>query len=134
MEVSPARLNIVRGALGVNIILTLFFGLGASFFSKPMMESFMPNESFTTGVHVLLVELGSLNLAWAVAMSMAVRDPIGHRALMQAIIAYMVIFLIGQAYLFITVPLPTESWIGSILLLVLAGVIGSTYPWREATT
>lgn len=136
IQVSSARLNIVRGALLVNIILTLFFGVGAIFFPQQMMESFMPNEPFTGALQLFAVELGALNLGWVVAMAMAVRDPLRNRSLMQAIIAYMVIFLLGEAYLFIAPPvaLPATIWIGTVLLLILAVMIGVAYPWRVATT
>lgn len=136
MQVSTARLNTIRGALVVALILNLAFGLFEILFPGQLLESFMPGTALTPMLQILIMELGSMAVAWGVAVALALRDPLRHPGLIQAILAFLVIFSVVQVYMFFAVPhgMPVSSWSNIPVTVIVAVVLGIAYPWGQTRT
>lgn len=136
MEVSAARLNMVRVSLALLTAWWFVFGIAGVFLPQRMLEPILA-EPFTPGLHAIASEQGAVTLAWAVAFAIALRDPLRHRGLMQAILANLVIFFVVEVYVTLAFGAnwpQAPIWVSNALLIVLAAVVAVAYPWRSATT
>ena len=135
MQVSSTKLTVLRVALVVGLLLTLFWGLGSVFFPQQTHES-LTKEPFTPAFNAASMITGGLVLSWSVAVLIVLRDIPRNLGLILALIALSAIMFVVGVYND-TMVNPKEatslSWGTSILSLVLAIVMAVAYPRELAS-
>src|SRR3972149_2120556 len=95
VQVSATKLNVLRGALVVGLLLTLFWGIGSVFFPQQTHES-LTKEPFTPAFNAASMITGGLVLSWSVATLIALRDIPRNLGLILAFIALgAIMFVVG---------------------------------------
>ena len=135
MQVSATKLTVLRVALVVGLLLTLFWGIGGILFPQQMHQS-MTKEPFTPAFNAQYVITGGLVLGWTVAVLIALRDIPRNLGILNALIALSAIMFVVGIYTAVSVN-PTEAtavgWATTILNLVLAVVLVVAYPRELAS-
>lgn len=137
MQVSSGRVTWIRVVLVIGLLVGAFWGIGNLVFPEAMHEATAPEgEPFTNTVNVLSMLLGAMSLAWAVAVAIALGNPLGNRGLMQAIIAFTISFgLIGFYVTTVVAEQAPAPALGTQILLVALGVaLWVLYPWGRKSS
>ena len=116
--------------------MELIFGAWIFFFPKNFFDSFAQDgEPYTTTVRSLLAMGGTLTLCWVIAMAIAVRDVLGSRGLVQAIVAFLIATGVGGFY-FDTFVLKAGGGAVSVdvLVFILGVLLYALYPWPQKVT
>ena len=131
MQVSPGRLTGIKVVLSLGLVLSAFWAIGSLVFPEAMHEAMAPEgEPFTNSINAMSLEVGSLALAWAVALAMAIRWPLQNLGLLLAVIAAMLIIgLIGVYNTAFVAERPTAiGWGTEIVLLALGLALLLLFP------
>jgi len=134
MQVSPGRLTGIKVVLWLGLVLAAFWAVGSLVFPGDMHKAMAPKgETFTPSLNAASLEVGSLALAWAFALAMAIRRPLEDPGLLWAInAAFLIIGLVG-AYTtaFVAERATVLTWGTDIAMLVLGLALVLLYPWRR---
>ena len=134
MRVSPGRLTGIRVVLWLGLVLAAFWAVGSLVFPGDLHKAMAPKgETFTSSLNAASLEVGSLALAWAFALAMAIRRPLENPMLLVAIVAAMLIIGLIGAYntAFVADRATILEWGSDIGLVALGIALMLLYPWRR---
>lgn len=135
MTVSQRRIYGLRAVLAVGLVLELIFGAWLLFFPKSFFDSFaQAGEPYTTTVRSLLAIGGTLTLCWVIAMAIAIKNVLGSRSLVQAIVAFLIITgVLGFYFDTFVVKAEGGAIAVDVLIFILGVLLYALYPWRQET-
>jgi hypothetical protein len=124
MQASSGRLMAIRVVLWIGLVLAAFWGVAGLVFPSSLHDAIAPaNEPFNSSHNAASLTIGSLALAWAFALAMAIRWPLQSPGLLLAITAAMLIIGIVGVYVtaFVSERATALMW-GTDGLLIALGV------------
>ena len=133
MAVSPGKLLGIRVALSLAGILDLIFGVGLLFFPRSFLDGFgFAAEPLTTILRVAFAYAGTLSAAWAVAIGIALKDPLGNRGLIQAVVVSLLLAGVVGFYFDFFVLGQGGGAATDVIALILGVIVWALYPWRRS--
>jgi len=110
----------------------LFFGIMNLLFPKQFLEMFgFAQEPLTTVLQAVLAWAGTLSICWAIAIGIALRNVLGSRSLVQAIVVLQLIMGAVGFYFDFFVLKQTGAAISDLLFILLGVVLLVLYPRKE---
>ena len=131
MQVSAGRLTGIKVVLWIGMVLAAFWAIGSLVFPEAVHEATAPaGEPFTSTHNSMMMTIGALALAWAVALAMAIRWPLQNPGLLLAIIAAMLVIGLVGVYIeaFVSERPTAIMWGTDIVLLALGVALLLLYP------
>ena len=132
MAISKGKLTGVRAALAVLAIIFAFYGIMHLFFPRQFLNMVgLAQEPLTYALRTSLAFTGTLIICWVIAIGLALKNVLGSRSLVQAIIALLLIMGVVGIYVDFFVTKQAGQAIIDLLFIALGVLLILLYPWKK---